>query len=96
MASHDDALAEGLVGGHGEALSQFGVAGEEEAQAVVGVHAVVGEQAEFLEQVAGEEMGLVDDQDRELAAVSQSYPYAEVFARVLGNLRKAPLWHPSG
>ncbi len=27
---------------------------------------------------------------------SQSYPYAEVFARVLGNLRKAPLWHPSG
>ena len=27
---------------------------------------------------------------------SQSYPYAEVFARVLANLRKAPLWHPSG
>lgn len=27
---------------------------------------------------------------------SQSYPYAEVFAQVLANLRKVPLWHPSG
>ena len=27
---------------------------------------------------------------------SQSYPYAGVFAQVLANLRKVPLWHPSG
>ena len=27
---------------------------------------------------------------------SQLYPYAGVFAQVLVNLRKAPLWHPSG
>ncbi len=53
MASHDDALAEGLVGGHGEPLAQFGVSGKEEAEPVVVVHAVVGEQAEFLEQAAG-------------------------------------------
>ena len=27
---------------------------------------------------------------------SQSYPYAETFAKVLANLRKEPLWHPPG
>ena len=42
--THDDALVEGLVHGHGQAPSEFGQADEQQAQAIVGIHLVVGEQ----------------------------------------------------
>ena len=62
----DEALAERLVDGHGQPAAQFGEADEEHAQPALGVHAEVGEQAEVLEHVVAQVLGLVDDQDGEL------------------------------
>ena len=63
MVADDDALREGLVDGHREAPAQFGLAEQEQAEAVLGVHLVVGEQAEILEDVGAEMMRFVDDED---------------------------------
>ena len=66
VVADDEALAERLVDGHGQPAAQFGEADEEHAQAALGVHAEVGEQAEVLEHVVAQVLGLVDDEDREL------------------------------
>ena len=67
MASHDNALVEGFVYPHGEALAQFAGADEQQAQARITVHAEVGEQAQLLESLVGEVVGLVEDQQRGLS-----------------------------
>ena len=45
VVAHDESLGERFVAGHGEAATQLGESDEEQAQAVLGVHGVVGEQA---------------------------------------------------
>ena len=46
-----------------EAPPQFGLAEQEQAEAVLGVHLVVGEQAEVLEDVGAQVVRFVDDED---------------------------------
>ena len=48
VMADDDELAEGLVDGHGETAPQFGLAQEHEAEPVLGIHLIVGEQAQIL------------------------------------------------
>ena len=64
VIADDDALREGLVDGHGEAAPQFGLAEQEQAEAVLGVHLVVGQQAEIFEDVGAQMMRFIDDEDR--------------------------------
>ena len=61
--------------GHGEAAPEFGEADEEEAQALLGIHGEVGEQAEVLEHVVAQVMGLVDDQHRHLLGLGDEAGY---------------------
>ena len=63
VIAHDDALREGLMHGHGEAPSQLGLAEQQKAEPVFGVHLVVGQQAEVFEDFGSKMMGLVNDQD---------------------------------
>ena len=63
VIADDDALRERLVHGHGEAPTQFGLAEQEQAQARLGIHLIVGEQAEILEDIGAEVVRFVDDED---------------------------------
>jgi hypothetical protein len=54
VCSHDDALSESVEGGHVEPSPQAWVADEDDAEAVLGVHGVVGQQAQVLEDVSPE------------------------------------------
>ena len=62
--THHRALVERLVHGHGDAAAQLALPAENEAEAVVGVHRVVGEEAQLFEHIAAQVMGLVDDEHR--------------------------------
>ena len=53
---------ERLVHGHGQAAAQLGQAHQQQAQPVLGVHGVVGEQAQVFEHVVAQVLGLVDDE----------------------------------
>ena len=66
VVAHDEALGQGLVHGHGEAAAQLGQADEDEAHAALGVHAEVGGQAEVLEDVVAQVVGLVDHEHGQL------------------------------
>ena len=67
VMAHDEALIERFVNGHGQPAAQFGEADEKQAQAVFGIHGVVGEQAQVAEDIVAQELSLVDDQHRRLA-----------------------------
>ena len=69
VVADDDPLREGFVDGHGEAAAELGLAEQEQAEPVLRIHLVVGEEAEVLEDVGAEVMRLVDDQDRANAGV---------------------------
>ena len=62
MVAHDEALGERFVHRHGEAAPELGQPDQDEAQALLGIHGEVGQQAEVLEHVVAQMMGLVDDQ----------------------------------
>ena len=64
MMAHDQALAERFVDRHGEAAAQLGEADQQQAEAVLGVHGVVGQQAQIVEHVGAQELRLVDDEHR--------------------------------
>ena len=66
MVSDDEALAEGLVHGHRQSPPELGEADEDEAHALLRIHGEVGEQAEVLEDVVAQVVGLVDDEDGQL------------------------------
>ena len=63
MVADDEALVERFVDRHGEAAAQFGEADQQQTQAVIGVHRVVGQQPQVVEYVVAQELRLVDDQD---------------------------------
>ena len=69
MVADDDALGERLVHGHGEPAPQLGLAEEEQAEPVLGVHLVVGEEAQVFEDVGAEVVRLVDDEDGSAAGL---------------------------
>ena len=46
VVAHDEALGERFVAGHGEAAAQLGESDEQQAQAVLGVHFVIAQQAQ--------------------------------------------------
>ena len=60
VETHDDALVEWLVDGHGEAASELGESDEEEAQTVFGLDVVQRQQSEVFEDVVSQVMGLVE------------------------------------
>ena len=62
--AHDDALVERFVHGHGQTPSKFGQSDQQQAQAVFGVHLIVGEQAQLFEHVVAQMMGFIDEQYR--------------------------------
>ena len=64
VIADDDALGERLVDRHGEAPPEFGLAEQEQAEARLGIHLIVGEQAEILEDIGAEVVRFVDDEDR--------------------------------
>ena len=63
VMADDDPLREGLVHGHGEPAAQFGLAEEDETQAVLRIHLVIREETEVLEDIRAEVVGFVDHQD---------------------------------
>jgi hypothetical protein len=69
METDDDALGESFVNGHRESSSKLGLSEQEQAEAVLGIHVVVGEKAKVLENVGAEVMGLIDDEDRPAACL---------------------------
>jgi hypothetical protein len=51
------------VDGHREASSEFRLAEEEQTEPVLGVHLIVGEEAEVFEDLGAQVMGFVDDEN---------------------------------
>jgi hypothetical protein len=47
----DNALRKRLVHGHGEAAPQFGLAEQDETEPILGIHLVIGEEAQIFEDV---------------------------------------------
>jgi hypothetical protein len=58
-----NALVEGLVGGEAEPVREVRLSQEDEGDRGSGVHVVVEEEAELVEEVWGQEVGLVDDEE---------------------------------
>ena len=69
VVTHDEALGERFVHGHGESASQLGESDEQHAQAVLGVHFVIAQEPEVLEDVIAQVVRFVDD---EVDAVAQA------------------------
>ena len=63
-------LGERFVHGHGEAAAQLGEPDEQQAQAVLGVHGEVAQQAKIFEDIVAQVLGLVDDEDGELLGLA--------------------------
>ena len=70
VVAHDESLCERFVAGHGEAPAQLGESDEEQAQAVLGVHGVVGQQSEVFEDVIAQVLCFVDDEHGELLGLA--------------------------
>ncbi len=49
VVADDDSLGERLVGRHAQAPTQLGLANEKQAETILGVHLVIGEQAQIFE-----------------------------------------------
>ena len=64
VETHDDALVECLVDGHGEAASELGESDEEEAQTVFGLDVVQRQQSEVFEDVVSQVMGASSNTSR--------------------------------
>ena len=59
MITHHDALGERLVHGHAQAPAQLREPDQEQTEPIVGIHLVVGEQAQILEHLVAQVMGLI-------------------------------------
>jgi len=69
VVAHDHPLVQRLVNGHREPASHLGLAEEKQAQTVLGVHLLVGEQPQVFEHVAAQVLGPVDHEDRAAASL---------------------------
>ena len=61
--AHADALGESPVAGLGKPVTEEGLAAEDHGEGAASVEVVGGEQAEILQGVVGEQVGLVNEQD---------------------------------
>ena len=64
-----DALVEGLVGSEAELVGQVGLAEEDEGDQGSGIHLVVEQEAQLVEELRGQEVGFVDD-EQDVAALA--------------------------
>jgi hypothetical protein len=71
VVADGDALVEGFVGRKAEFVSQVGLAEEDEGQRGSGIHVVVEQEAELIQEVRGEEMCFVDDEEDVAALAGQ-------------------------
>jgi hypothetical protein len=71
VVADGDALMEGLVRGEAELVGQVRLAEEDEGDEGSGVHLVVEEEAQLVEELRREEMSFVDDQQDVAAFASQ-------------------------
>jgi hypothetical protein len=62
-----NALMERLVGGKAELESELGLAEEDEGEEGGGVHVVVEQETELVEELRGQQVGFVDDEEGEAA-----------------------------
>jgi hypothetical protein len=67
LVADSDALVEGLVGSEAELVGQVRLTEQDEGDEGGGVHLLVEEEAELIEDIGGEEMALVDDEEDETA-----------------------------
>jgi hypothetical protein len=67
VVTDGDALVEGLKGSEAEFVGEVGLAKEDEGKQGSGIHIVVEQEAELIEEVRGKEMSLVDDEEGEAA-----------------------------
>ena len=71
VVAHDEALGERFVHGHGQAPAQLGESDEQQAQAVLGVHGEVTQQAKVFQDVVSQVLGFVDDEHGELLGLAE-------------------------
>jgi hypothetical protein len=71
VVADGDALTEGFEGGETELVGEEGLAEEDEGEEGSGIHVVVEEETELVEEWRGEEMGFVDDEEDEAALAGE-------------------------
>jgi hypothetical protein len=71
VVTDGDALVEGFKGSEAEFVGQVGLAKEDESKGGSGIHIVVEQEAELIEEVRGKEMSLVDDEEGEATFAGQ-------------------------
>ena len=72
VVTHDEALGERFVHGHGEAAAQLGESDEQQTQAVLAVHGEVRQQAKIFEDIVAQVLRLVDDEHGQLCLASHT------------------------
>jgi hypothetical protein len=71
VVADGDALAEGFEGGETELVGEIGLAEEDEGEERSGIHVVIEEETELVEELRREEMGFVDDEEDEAALAGE-------------------------
>jgi hypothetical protein len=71
VVADGDALAEGFEGGETELVGEVGLAEEDEGEERSGIHGVVEEETELVEELWGEQVGFVDDEEDEAALAGE-------------------------
>jgi hypothetical protein len=71
MVTDGDPLMEGLVGGEAKELGQIGLTEQDQGEQGGGVHLVVEEKAELVEDVGGQAMGFIDNEQEIASLASQ-------------------------
>ena len=69
VMADDDTLPEGLMDGHGEAAPQFRLPEQHETESVLGIHLVIGQEPEILEDIRAQVVGFVDHENRPDAGI---------------------------
>ena len=71
IVANGEALVEGLKGGEAEQMGQVGLAEEDEGEGGGGVEVVVEQETELVEDVVGQAVGFVEDEQGVTALASQ-------------------------
>ena len=69
VVTHHDALGQRLMHRHGQTAAQFGEPHQQQAEAVLRIHLVVGQQTQVLQDLVAQVMGLINDEHRALAGL---------------------------
>jgi hypothetical protein len=63
LVTDGDALVESLVGGEAELVGQVRLTEQDEGDEGSGVHLLVKEKAKLIEELSGEQVGFIDDEE---------------------------------